>query len=139
MKIVACIVALVMLCGNANAQDFESFLEIEKNERAGHPSWNKMIGGELCEALTAVGRGCSYAERYALLDFLYDHDVVIFRCTDGMNPYIAGHCDDYDRYDDRYVYIGSGAQNAFFAKSVISNKELFHDGNLTPERARLWK
>jgi hypothetical protein len=134
--ILACIV-FANVAGAASS-DLKSFMQVERVRMGTDNPGYKMQGqGEVCEALRSVGLGCSYNERYHLIDFLQENGVVLFPCKGGTNPYTKDRC-DREPYD-WHNYIGQPVQNKMLAQAVRRNRNLFVKGNLTKEQVKKWK
>jgi hypothetical protein len=140
MKIViAFMFAIASIMANAAQPDLKSRLASDLALRgASNPGYRMMADPALCQTMKLVGLGCSYNERYSLIDFLQENGIVLFSCKDGTNPYTVGHCGE-PGYQDAGNYIGRPVQNKMLSDAIKKNRALFKGGNLLASDTKKWK
>ena len=125
-----------------DARESKSLKAWSQKERvrltAKNPGYKMRGPADLCAEMKVVGLDCSYNTRGNLVQYLYAHDVNLFPCEGGTNPYTRDSCLT-TKFVDFYNYVGEPIQNRMLTRSIKKNRNLFRNGDLTADAASKWQ
>ena len=93
----------------------------------------------LKESCAEVQMSCSYNDRYALIDMIYQATgKALF--DKASNPYTRDEKDTsaLDNMKPPRFYIGTATQNQKLARNILANKSLFAHGKVSLKDAKKW-
>jgi len=126
-----------------SAPSLKAWMQKEKQRLgADNPGYRMEGPKDLCDVMKSSGLGCTYNDRGDLVQYLFAQGVDLFPCEGGSNPYTRDMCGKMDinkKNDGFHNFVGRPIQNKMLKESIVKNRALFRNGDLTAAAASSWK